>query len=80
MTKEMIKAIRTVHGWKTDLRIKLTTINRDTLYDWIDDNRFGIFGTEFALSKPQPTSPEWDKYERAIWQAVSQVINGNADE
>lgn len=76
MKKEMVKAIRLVNGFNSDLRVKLNTINRNALWDWIDCNRFGIFGYDFGTSKPDATSDEWQAYERTIWCAVDQVVNG----
>lgn len=76
MKKEMVKAIRIVNGFNSDLRVKLNTINRNALWDWIDCNRFGIFGYDFGTSKPDATSDEWQAYERTIWRAVDQVVNG----
>ena len=75
----MIKAIRLVNGFNPDLRVKLS-VNKSDLYDWIDKNRFGIFGIEFGLSKPAATSDDWEKYERAIWSAVNQVLSGQAND
>lgn len=80
MKKEMIKAIRLVNGFKPDLRVKLTTANRDSLWHWIDNNRFGIFGMDFGASGPDVTSDEWRAYEMAIWRAVDQVIYGYCEE
>ncbi len=78
MKKEMIKAIRRVNGFNADLRVTLKGINESALYDWIDDNYYGIFGTEFL--KPSWDSNEWDLYERKIWSAVNQVVSGKASE
>lgn len=78
MKKEMIKAIRMVKGWNPDLRVRLT-ISQDKLWDWLDENRFGIFGSEFGLSKPAATSPDWEKYERAINAAVRAVVTGRGE-
>lgn len=78
MKKEMIRAIRMVNGFNSDLRVRLNGINRSALYDWIDDNRYGIFGC--SVHKPSATSDEWDKYEKMIWRAVNQVISGKGDE
>lgn len=78
MTKAMIKAIRLVNGFNPDLRVELTNINKDVLYDWISSNYYGIFGTSDI--KPSWDSPEWDRYEKKIWGAVRQVINGKSDE
>lgn len=80
MKKEMIKAIRLVNGFKPDLRVKLTTASRDSLWYWIDNNRFGIFGMDFGASRPDVTSDEWRAYEMAIWRAVDQVIYGYGED
>lgn len=76
LNKETIKAIRIVRGFNPDLRVKLTAINRDALWAWIRENRFGIFGLDFFPADPLPTSAEWDRFEKAIDHAVGQVING----
>lgn len=78
MKKEMIKAIRMVNGFKTDLRVNLKGISKTALYNWIDENYYGIFGTEFL--KPSWDSNEWKFYEKKIWSAVNQVISGKASE
>lgn len=76
MKKEMIRAIRLVNGFNPDLRIVLYGVNRNSLYDWIEANRLGIFGISFYPVKPVVTSLEWDKYDNAILKAVHQVIFG----
>ena len=76
LDNNMIKAIRLVNGYNSDLKIKLKRVNKDSLWDWIDENRFGIFGIDFGASKPSPESEEWDKYEAAIRSAVRQVVEG----
>lgn len=78
MTKQMIKAIRLVNGWNPDLRVKLNTVNKSSLYDWIEANRYGIFDSLDEAMKPDTTSPEWVNYERRIWNAVHAVINGTS--
>lgn len=82
MKKDMIKAVRLVRGLNPDLRVKLTTINRSALYDWIEENRYGILGVDHpseALIKPDGASQEWKAYERMIWKAVDAVIFGTAE-
>ena len=77
MKKEMIKAIRLVNGFNPDLRVKLdTTINKSALYDWIDNNRFGILGIDKALIR----NSDYPKYERIVWGAVRCVTMGVSDE
>jgi hypothetical protein len=66
---EAVKAIRFVLGFNTDLRVSLTTANRDSLYTWIKNNEIGIFGFDIVPA-PDPTSNEWDKYERMIKSVV----------
>jgi hypothetical protein len=73
----MIKAVRLVNGFNPDLRITLKGINKGALYEWIDANYYGIFGVSEV--KPSWDSPEWDRYERKIWNAVNQVISGRCD-
>lgn len=75
INKDMIKAIRTVKGWTSDLRKSLTACNKDCLYSWIEENRITVIGPEMAI-KPNPCSDEWDDYERQIWHVVHQVITG----
>lgn len=78
MKKEMIKAIRLVKGFNPDLRVKLNTIDKVILYNWIDSNRVGIFGFDMAIC-PDPVTPEFDKYDRKIWAAVRAVISGHGE-
>lgn len=75
MTKEMIKAIRIVNGFNPDLRVKLTNINSNSLRQWIEENRAGIFGIDYAV-KPDARSPEWEAYERKLDRAVYAVVWG----
>ena len=56
MKKEMIKAIRSVKGYTTDLRVDISpACNKSAVYDWIQDNAVGIFGKEkYACIPPIP--------------------------
>ena len=76
MKKEMIKAIRLVKGFNPDLRVKLNCVNKSALYDWIDDNRFGIFSADKAMIR----NTDYTIYERIVWGAVLCVVSGVADE
>lgn len=69
---DAIKAIRFVLGFNTDLRVRLKTANKDSLYTWIKNNEIGIFGYDIVPT-PDPTSNEWDKYERMIKSVVRQI-------
>lgn len=74
LDNKMIKAIRLVNGFTDDLRIKLVHANKNALFDFIDENRAGIFGLSHELfNKPDPTSDEWQAWERGIWKAVKEV-------
>lgn len=73
LDNEAVKAIRFVLGFNTDLRVSLTTANRDSLYTWIKDNEIGIFGFDIVPT-PDPTSDEWDKYEKMIKNVVRQIV------
>ena len=76
MNKEMIKAIRLVKGINPDLRVK-ANVNKWDLFSFIDENRFGIFGVDFGLSRPDSVlSDSWPAYEHKIWNAVLSVIEG----
>lgn len=81
MTREMIKAIRLVNGFNSDLRIKLRSINKDCLWKWIDDNAIGIFGINTVMDKKSTdvTSDKYDIWEHFINHAVYCVIKGIAD-
>ncbi len=79
MKKAMIKAIRLVNGWTPDLRIKCDTIYKPSLYDWIEENRIGIFGFSMAII-PDPVTEDYIKYERRIWKAVDAVISGRGED
>lgn len=84
MKKEMIKAIRMVNGLNPDLRVDLEGINRNAMYDWIEANRLGIWSSThehytLLIEKPSWDSPDYDKYTKIIWVAVSQVISGKGD-
>ncbi len=70
---DAIKAIRFVLGFNTDLRVKLTTANRESLFGWIQNNEIGIFGFDI-VPRPDPTTDEWDKYEKMIKNVVGQIV------
>lgn len=73
LDNEAIKAIRFVLGFNTDLRVSLTTANKNSLYSWIENNGIGIFGFDF-VPMPDPASDEWDKYNRMIKNIVRQIV------
>lgn len=74
LDSEAIKAIRFVRGFNTDLRVSLRGINRSALSDWITENEINLFGTQMLNKHPDPTSPDYDKYERMINDVVNQII------
>ena len=75
LDNEAIKAIRFCNGFTTDLRIKLTNANRNSLWHWLDQNALGIFGMDFVhYSTIQPTDDDWHKYEVMLKNVVRQVI------
>lgn len=74
LDNEAIKAIRFVRGFNTDLRVSLRGINRSALSDWITENEINLFGTQMLDKHPDPTSPDYDKYERMINDVVNQII------
>ena len=77
LTKEEIKAIRIVMGFNSDLRIKLDNVNRTSIWHFIDDNRFGLLGVNFGMSRPEIVDfYKWKDYEDCIYRMVTQVING----
>ena len=77
LDKEAIKAIRFVLGFKTDLRVKLRGVNKESIFEWIEENEHGIFGTDIIdLKWKKMPSPEYDKYIRMIDRVVHQIIEG----
>lgn len=77
LTKEEIKAIRIVMGFNSDLRIKLNNVNRISIWYFIEDNRFGLLGADFGISRPEITDfYKWKNYEDCIYRMVIQVVNG----
>lgn len=79
MKKEMIKAVRLVNGYNPDLRVRLTAINRDSLWRWLRDNRLGIFGLDFYTAEPAAASDEWDAMNRDLNAAVAAIIEGRGE-
>ena len=75
LDKEAIKAIRFCIGANTDLRRKITTWNKNSLWYWLQANGTGLFGLSFCDLQPDPTSPEWYKYEKMLNDVVRQVLN-----
>ena len=73
LDNEAVKAIRFVLGFNTDLRACLNGVNTEMLYNYLDDNRFQLFGADFGLSKPEATDEAYDDYERCIWNVVRQI-------
>ena len=76
LDNEAIKAIRFVNGFNTDLRVKLMTINKSALFDWIQDNEVGIFGMDIS-PRPDSTDDAWDRYEGMLWRVVDQICGTN---
>lgn len=74
LDNEAVKAIRFVLGFNTDLRVSLKHVNRDAIWKFLDDNRFGIFGISAGLSKPDATSELWPTYEAILNDVVNQVV------
>lgn len=75
LDNEAIKAIRFCSGFPTDLRIKLTKANKDMMYDWIEQNKLGLFGVDFMDLCVPADDENWHKYERMLWNVVNQVID-----
>lgn len=79
MKKEMIKAIRMVKGYTTDLRVNIrAACRKESLYDWIYENRIGIFGLDMTIV-PEVMTPEWKAFDHRIWEAVEAVITGKGE-
>lgn len=75
MDKKKIKAIRIVLGFNDDLRVKLTNANRESIFNFLDRNRVGLFGlTSELANKPDPASDEWLNWESKMWKVVDEVI------
>lgn len=75
LSNEKIKAIRIVLGFNDDLRVKLKNAKKESIFDFMDANRYNIFGVDHELAnRPDPGSNEWDIWERKMWRAVSEVI------
>lgn len=72
LDNEAVKAIRFCYGVNTDLRVSLSGLPKDPLWYWIDENFARLFG--FVISKPNPTSEDWNKYEKMINGVVQQII------
>jgi hypothetical protein len=78
MNKKNIKAVRTVLGFTDDLRIELNGADKDAIFDFLDNNRHGIFGINSELAeKPNWDDEGWESWERAMWREVGSAISGN---
>lgn len=75
MNNEMIKAVRLVNGLTPDLRVNIRPEFKDKLWNFLDANAAGIFGIDFAISRPAPTDDNWSAYEKALNYAV-RLIRG----
>ena len=75
LDNKKIKAIRIILGFNDDLRIKLKYANKNSIFDFIDMHRFGLFGPDHELAnRPAPDSNDWSDWEMKMWLAVSEVI------
>lgn len=74
LDNEAIRAIRFVKGYNPDLRVKLKLANRSSLWNFIDENRYGLLGVNVGFMKPDATSDNWSRYEKMIYDVVDQVI------
>ena len=74
LDNEAVKAIRFVRGLNTDLRVSLKSINKESLWHWIDENAINLFGVDFEFSKPQATDEKFSAYEKCIDDVVRQII------
>lgn len=74
LDNEAVKAIRFVKGFNPSLRVSLKGISEESLYWWLDANRFELFGLEFGLSKPEATDEAYNKYERCLKDVVRQIV------
>lgn len=78
LTKEEIKAIRIVMGFNRDLRKKLTGVRTEYIYEFIRNNREGIFGIEYRkLPNVIKEQEAWVNLRNLIRAATIQVINGH---
>lgn len=78
LTKEEIKAIRIVMGFNRDLRKKLTGVRTEYIYEFIRNNREGIFGIEYRkLPNVIKEQEAWVNLRNLIRAAAIQVINGH---
>ena len=76
LDNEAKKAIRFVLGYNTDLRVSLSAVNPiaiETIWRFLDDNRYSIFGSDFGFSKPDATSEKWDSYESLLTKAAHYI-------
>ena len=78
LTKEEIKAIRIVMGFNRDLRKKLIGVRTEYIYEFIRNNREGIFGPEYRIFPDIIKEQEaWVNLRNIIKAAARQVINGH---
>lgn len=69
---EAIKAIRFVMGFNTNLRVSLPNADKDAIWRFLDEHRYGIFGS--GIEKPDPTSIEWETYETRLNEFVRKIV------
>lgn len=67
LDNEAVKAIRFVYGLNTDLRVRLKHIPKDFFYDWIDENKYRIFGIGIM-------DCDSDTQDKIITRTVAQII------
>lgn len=72
---EAKKAIRFVLGYNTFHTLLDNPNAKDTIWRFLDEHRFEIFGSDFGLSKPDAESDEWNLYENLLTSATYQIMD-----
>lgn len=82
LTKEMVKAIRLLNGYNTDLRVDISgAVNQSSMWDFIDSIFVNLFGLDAIANKWQGEPGHQsltDAYERIIRRCVKGVCTGSS--
>ena len=71
LDNEAVKAIRFCRGFNTDLRVSLKYINRDSLFWWLYNNRYELFGACDMMDFDNDKNAD---FERTFNNVVSQIV------
>ena len=73
LDNEAVKAVRFCRGFNTDLRVSLKYINRDSLFWWIYNERYNLFGIDM-LDFDRAVNDGKVNFETVFDDVVRQIV------